>query len=892
MSRHYLHRIFAPGAVAVIGASNTPESVGYRVFNNIIEAGFEGDLFAVNPRHQEVQGRPCFTEVGAIDTPVDLAVIATPARSVPELMRQCGEAGIPGAVVISAGFREVGPEGARLERRLVEQARRYGVRLIGPNCIGIMRPPSGLNATFSHTSALPGDIAFVSQSGALLTSILDWSLQNRIGFSAMISMGASADVDFGEVLDYLATDPATKSILLYIEGIGSARHFMSGLRVAARMKPVVVVKAGRYEAGSQAAVSHTGALVGADDVFDAALRRAGIVRVLSIEQLFSAARILSSGASVRGGRLAVVTNAGGPGVLAADRAVEQDVSIVELGSGTIDGLDKALPAHWSHGNPVDILGDAPPERYRQAIELCHADPDVDGVLAMYVPQAMSDATASAEEVILAAGGKRKPTLACWLGGQQVETAHRRFAEQRLPSFTTPEASVEAFSYLAAYDRNQKLLMQVPGPLTGRSEPDVEGARLIIEGALAEGRSVLSTTESKAVLTAFHVPTAPSLEASSANEALVAAESLGFPVAMKINSHDITHKSDVGGVRLNIDNPHAVRGVFRELTESVAAARPDANVRGVTVERMSRRPHGRELLIGVVRDAVFGPTISFGAGGTAVEVLQDRAIALPPLNETIIRDLIGRTRVSGLLGSFRNLPAVDHKALADALLGVSAMVCELPHISELDINPLIADEDGVLAVDARIVVARAPAGTEPYAHMAIHPYPADLVDRWYLHDGTLMVIRPIRPEDAKIEDEFVRNLSPRSKYFRFMSALQELTPDMLVRFTQIDYYREMAFIATTEVDGVEAEVAVGRYVTNPDGNSCEFAIVVGDEWRRKGIGSRIMKGLMEVARSRGLRQMEGEILSENNDMLTLMKSLGFAIAPCEDDATVQIATRAL
>ena len=462
----------------------------------------------------------------------------------------------------------------------------------------------------------------------------------------------------------------------------------------------------------------------------------------------------------------------------------------------------------------------------------------------------------------------------------------------MPSFTTPEASVEAFSYLAAYDRNQKLLLQVPGPLPGRDEPDVEGARLIIEGALAEGRTVLSTTESKAVLNAFHIPTAPSLEASSANEALVAAESLGFPVAMKINSHDITHKSDVGGVYLNIDSPHAVRGVFRELTERVTAARPDAKLRGVTIERMSQRPHGRELLIGVVRDTVFGPTISFGAGGTAVEVLKDRAIALPPLNQMIIRDLIGRTRVSGLLGAFRNMPAVDHEALASALLGVSAMVCELPHIQELDINPLIADESGVLAVDARIVVARASMGTEAYAHMAIHPYPAHLVDRWYLHDGTPMVIRPIRPEDAMIEDDFVRKLSPRSKYFRFMRALQELTPEMLVRFTQIDYYREMAFIATTEVDGQEAEVAVGRYITNPDGTSCEFAIVVGDEWRRKGIGSRIMTALMDVARSRGLRQMEGEILSENSDMLTLVKRLGFSLTLCEDDATVQLATRAL
>jgi acetyltransferase len=755
-----------------------------------------------------------------------------------------------------------------------------------------MRPAIGLNATFSHTSAASGDVAFVSQSGALLTSILDWALRQRIGFSAMVSMGDCSDIDFGEMLDFLAVDPETRSILLYIEGIRNARQFLSGLRVAARMKPVVVVKAGRYAAGSKAAVSHTGALVGADDVFDAALRRAGVVRVLTIGELFSAARILSSDVSVRGGRLAVVTNAGGPGVLAADRATDKGVDMAPLDDATIEALSAILPGHWSHGNPVDILGDAPPERYRDAIELCHKDRNVDGVLAMYVPQAMSDALESAKCVVDAASRSRKPTMACWLGGDQVEPSRSLFLESRIPSFNTPEASVEAFSYLASYHRNQKLLIQVPGPIPGQVPPDVEGARLIIEGAISEGRSILSTTESKAVLSAFHVPTVRSVEADTPNEALVAAESLGFPVAMKINSHDITHKSDVGGVRLNIDTAMAVRSAFKELTDEVRRARPDAQIRGVTIEQMHKRPNGRELLVGVVRDPVFGPSISFGAGGTSVEVMQDRAIALPPLNQTIIRDLIDRTRVSRLLSSFRRMPAVNIESLEQVLMGISAMACELPQVEELDINPLIADETGCVAVDARIVVRRSAPTSDPYSHMAIHPYPAHLYQRWQLPDGTNMVIRPIRPEDAEIEDAFVRNLSPRSKYFRFMQALQELTPEMLVRFTQIDYYREMALIATTEIDGRESEVAVGRYVTNPDWTTCEFAIVVGDDWRRRGIGSRIMMGLMDVARSRGLTQMEGEILSENADMLSLVRRLGFTVRPCDDDPTVQTAVRAL
>jgi acetyltransferase len=554
-------------------------------------------------------------------------------------------------VVISAGFRETGPQGVRLEEDMMDAARPYGVRIIGPNCLGTMRPSVGLNATFSHNAALPGDLALVSQSGALCTSILDWALSNHVGFSVMISMGGSADVDFGEVLDYLAVDPETKSILLYIEGIRHARRFMSGLRVAARMKPVVVVKAGRHAEGSRAAVSHTGSMVGADDVFDAALQRAGVVRVLTIAELFDAAHILSAGVRVKGNRLAVVTNAGGPGVMAADSAVEAGVSIPDLDEKTIKKLDKILSPAWSRGNPVDILGDAAPERYKDAILACQEGDQCDGVLAMFTPQAMSRPTEAAKNVVAAAKKGKKPTIACWMGEEQVRAARKLFSEHRVPYFLTPEASVKAFAYLANHHRNQQLLLQVPSPLWDRSEPDVEGARLVIEGALAEGRRVLSTAESKALLSAFRIPTMPSVDVRSANEALVAAQSLGYPVAMKINSPSITHKSDVGGVRLNIDNAHAVRTAYNEMMASVAGARPDAEIRGVTVEKMLRKKNGRELMVGVLRDEVFGPTVSFGAGGTAVEVLKDRAVALPPLNEFIARDLIQQNRLHGFGADF-------------------------------------------------------------------------------------------------------------------------------------------------------------------------------------------------------------------------------------------------
>ncbi len=892
MGVHYLHRVFAPKSVAVIGATTRPDSVGHRVFTNLLDAGFNGELVAVNPKYTEVGGKPCFPSVKAIGKPVDLVVVVTPAKTVPALIRECGESGVRGAVVISAGFRETGPQGVRLEDEMVEVARRYGIRIIGPNCLGTMRPSIGLNATFSHNAALPGDLALVSQSGALCTSILDWALSNHVGFSVMVSMGGSADVDFGEVLDYLAVDPETKSILLYVEGIRRARRFMGGLRVAARMKPVVVVKAGRHAEGSRAAVSHTGSLVGADDVFDAALQRAGVVRVLTIAELFDAAHILSAGIRVKGNRLAVVTNAGGPGVMAADCAVEAGVSIPELDEVTVKKLDKVLSPAWSRGNPVDILGDAQPERYKDAILACQEGTQFDGILAMFTPQAMSKPTEAAKQVIAAAKKGKKPTIACWMGEEQVLEARKLFAKGRVPYFLTPEASVNAFSYLARYHRNQHLLRQVPSPLVDTSEPDVEGARLIIEGVLADGRKVLSTAESKALLSAFRIPTMPSVEVHSANEALVAAQSLGYPVAMKIHSPDITHKSDAGGVRLNIDNAQSVRMAYLELITSVQKARPKARIHGVTIEKMLRKRNGREVIVGLLKDEVFGPTVSFGAGGTGVEVLRDRAVALPPLNEFIARDLIKRTRVAKMLDAFRNMPPVDVQAIETILLRISAMACELPYIREVDVNPLIADEEGAVAVDARVAVDYYPLTSDRYGHMAIHPYPSHLTSGFQLPNGRDIVIRPIRPEDAEIEETFVRNLSAESKYFRFMQSLQELTPEMLVRFTQIDYDREMAFLATTEITGKEAEIAVGRYVTNPDGKSAEFAIVVGDDWRRMGIGTRIMMALIEVAKLKGLLTMEGEILTENSKMLSLARKLGFVIRSMEDDPTVQLAVKIL
>jgi len=892
MGPHYLDRLFTPEAIAVFGASDRPESVGARVLQNLRQGKFDGPIYPINPKHKKVQGLRCHPDLAHVGKPVDLAVIATPAPTVPGILHACGEHGVRAAIVLSAGFGEAQGDGSRLAKAMLEEARRYQIRILGPNCLGLIRPSRKLNATFSKNAAHPGPLALISQSGALCTAILDWAESHKVGFSAVVSLGDAADVDFGDLLDYLALDPETHSILLYVEGIKNARHFISSLRIAARLKPVIVIKAGRHAEGSRAAASHTGALMGADDAFDAALIRAGAVRAQTIDQLFSAAQLLASHHRVRGDRLAIVTNGGGPGVMATDRAVDLGVQVATLAADTLKRLDAVLPAHWSHANPVDILGDAAADRYGAAVRACLADPNTDGVLVMLTPQAMTDPLACAAAVAEAAAGSDKPVLACWMGEGQVERARALFAEQHIPEFPSPEASVEAFAYLAAYHRNQILLLQTPTPLGRDSEPDLEGAQLIIDGALAEHREALNAAETRALLTTFGIPVMPAVEAATANEALVAAESLGFPVALKINSPDILHKSDVSGVRLNITSAQAVRNVFTELVDAVRVQRPEANIRGVTVERMYHHPHGRELLVGMARDPIFGPVISFGAGGTTVEIMRDRAVALPPLNSFMAGTLIRQTRVSALLGAFRQMPPVNLPALQRILRRVSEMVCELPHIKELDINPLMADDNGAVALDARVIIDYRPPQLIRYGHLAIHPYPVDLVDHWQLNDGTNITIRPIRPEDADIEQAFVRKLSPQAKYFRFMQSLRELTPQMLVRFTQIDYDREMALIAVTEQDGQEVELAVARYAMNPDGESCEFALVVADQWQKRGLGSRLMSNLMEAAQARGYRKMEGEVLADNTPMLALVRSLGFEVHTSAEDPGVKQVNRLL
>ena len=894
-SRHYLAPLFEPASVAIIGASERADSIGEVLMRNMIAARFKGRLFAVNPKHGSVHGVRCHPSIEDLPQRVDLAVIATPAPMAPALIDQCGRAGVRAAVVISAGFGETGAEGAALERAMLENARRHNIRLLGPNCLGIMRPSSGLNATFARGVARAGSLGLISQSGAVCTALIDWVLPHRVGFSSIVSLGASTDLDFGELIDYLVNDPATAHILLYIEGVRDARRFVSALRAAARVKPVILMKVGRYPAGSRAIKSHTGAMVGTDDVFDAVVRRTGVVRVKTIGQLVAVAQALASRIRPQGNRLAIITNGGGPGVMAADRATELGLPLATLAPATIEALQRALPASWSHGNPVDMIGDADAARYSAAVSACLADPGVDGALVILTPQAMTDAAAAATAVIDCAHQSSKPLLACWMGEQSVADARGLFAKAQVPEFRAPEPAVDMFAQVSAFYLNQQILLHVPAPMEEQTAPDVDAAQRVIETALAAGRRVLTQTESKAVLAAFRIPVVRTLTAATADEAVQRAGEIGYPIALKTDSPDISHKSDVDGVRLNLADAAAVRAAFAQVTANAMRLRPQAHIDGVVIEPMLTSKYARELMVGIVRDPVFGPAIAFAAGGTATEVLRDRALDLPPLNTELAAAMIARTRIARLLGAFRNLPPANTAALEAALLRVSAMACELPWIEELDINPLMADAAGVIAVDARIVISPQDAMQRRYAHLAIHPYPAELVTTCTLRGASgnnTITLRPIRPEDAEMEQAFVRGLSPASRYFRFMGAMRELTPTMLMRFTQIDYDREMAFVAVHDDGGGAIEIAVARYISNPDGTSCEFAVVVADAWQRRGLARIMMRRLIEVARARGLATMIGYVVADNKGMLAFCKDLGFSIETVPDDSGSRRALLAL
>jgi acetyltransferase len=896
MDKHYLTPLFSPESIVVFaGRADDPALAGTHA------AALHQAL-----RAQRYTGTITFLDTTTSGTladlaqsRADLAIIALPPADIPAALEIAARVTCRSALVMSSGVD------AEQARELSRIARRAGMHLLGPNSLGLQRPLLNLNASAAGPLARAGSLALVSQSGALITSMLDWARGNAVGFSAVVSLGQHAAVDIAQVLDFLASDARTQSILLYLEGIASARGFMSALRSAATAKPVVVLKAGRKPAGNAAAQTHSGAIVGSDDVFDAALRRAGAVRVRSFVELFSAAKCLASRYRPVGRRLAVVTNGGGPGVLAADWVNEIELQLGTLSQENAAALRPLLPAGASLTDLIDLSEFAGPEHFRAAVEAANRDRDIDGVLVILSPKPGIDAAEVARAVAALRPGMGKPLLACWMGDVTVEAARDLLGEAAIPSFRSPEAAVGAFSNIASFYRNQQLLQQTPPPLSALAKPDIEGARLVIESVLAERRKVLTEMESKTLLSAFHIPVTETILARSPNEAMMIATQLGFPVALKIDSPDIAHKSDVQGVALNIVNGASARDTYHELVERVTRAQPGARINGVTIQKMARARRGREIHVGVVTDDPFGPVIVFGAGGTMIELIDDRAMELPPLNQFLARRLIERSRVARTLGEWRGAQAVNLEALEHILLRVSEMVCELPQLREMDINPVIVDEAGAVAVDARIVIDHPPAGfggrANGYNHLAILPYPARYEQLWPLRGGGEYLVRPIHPDDAQMLQVLVQNLSPESRYFRFVSSMAELPPAMLARFTLIDYDREMALVAVVTgrqpgPDGEPVEtqriVGVSRYVTNPDRASCEFSLVVADDFNGKGLGARLMESIMEVARDKGLAEIEGLVLANNAGMLKLMRGLGFGVKPFPEDRDFVLVSHAL
>ncbi len=877
MSIRNLDCLLLPESIVLFGASDRIGSVGATVWRNLHAGHFAGAIYGVNPRLARLDGEPVFARPADLPAVPDLAVLCTPPGTVPGLIDELGRLGTRAAIVMTAGLTN------EQKRATLDAARPHLLRVLGPNCVGLLSPHLGLNASFAHTDALAGEVAFVSQSGALLTAVLDWAKSRGIGFSHLVSLGERADVDFGDLLDYLASDARTRSILLYIESIESPRKFMSAARAAARNKPVIVVKAGRAGSGVKAAASHTGALAGSDIVFDAAIRRAGMLRVDTLQDLFMATETLARFGGNRDEAMTLMTNGGGAGVMAADAAAMAGIPLQALSDAVREKLDKLLPPTWSRGNPVDIIGDAPVSRYTGTLEALLADRTSGAVLFMHAPTAIvrSDEIARACAPIVTRTPGR--VMACWLGDDSVADARRIFEAAGVPDYPTPEEAVRAFAMLATYRRNQALLLEAP-TASENGRADVAAARAIIDGVLAAGREMLSEMEAKEVLRAYRIPVVSTVEVEpSAEAAAKAARELGYPVAIKILSPDVTHKSDVGGVQLNLRDEAALRRAVGEMLARVRKVMPPIRIAGLTVQAMVTRPFARELIVGASLDPLFGPVLLFGQGGTAVEVLADRAIGLPPLNRVLAAELISRTRVAKLLAGYRDHPPAKLDAICDVLIALSQMLADLPELAELDVNPLLADHQGVVALDARIRVSRKlGAGA---AHFAITPYPAELAEtvQW---NGETIFLRPIRPEDEPQHREFIDALQPEDLRLRFFSVRREMPRSELARLAQIDYAREMAFIAVrTLPDGRSQTVGVVRSVIDPDNIDAEFAVIVRSDLKARGLGRILMRKMIAFLTGRGTQRMVGYVLRENDSMRKLARSLGFEPlhAPTDDDA---------
>ncbi|MFZ3263626.1 MAG: bifunctional acetate--CoA ligase family protein/GNAT family N-acetyltransferase [Terriglobales bacterium] len=890
---HPLDAIFKPRSVAVIGASDRAGSVGRAVLWSLVSSPFGGTVYPVSDKHASVLGIKAYSNVEQIPENVDLAVIVTPADTVPGVIGQCVAAGVRGAIVISAGFKEHGEHGKELERQILEQLHGSGMRLIGPNCLGVMNPVSGLNATFAPNMARPGNVAFISQSGALCTAILDWAQKEVVGFSAFVSIGSMLDVGWGDLIDYLGNDPRTHSIVMYMESVGDARSFLSAAREVSLSKPIIVIKAGRTAAAAHAAASHTGTLAGSDEVLEAAFRRCGVLRVNTISDLFYMAEALSKQPRPKGPRLAVVTNAGGPGVLAADSIISAGGELAELSPATLDQLNKTLPPHWSHNNPVDILGDALPDRYAKVLEIVAADTNNDGLLAVLCPQGMSHPTITAERLAPLAKGLGKPVLACWMGGSEMSAGIEILNQAGIPTFAYPDAAARIFYYMWRYSYLVRGLYETPVLPHGEGNADRARAEAIIEAVRQSGRTLLTEPESKELLACYQIPTAPTLEAHSADDAVARANELGYPVVVKLLSHTITHKTDVGGVKLNLSTPDAVRTAWHEIETSVREKAGSENFLGVTVQPFFRS-EGYELILGSTVDAQFGPVMLFGTGGQLVEVFADRALALPPLTTTLARRFMEQTHIFKALQGVRGRKPIDLSALEELLVRFSQLVAEQRWIKEIDINPLLASPDRLTALDARIILYPQATRREDIPRLAIRPYPKRYVRPGMMKNGEEILVRPIRPEDEPLLIKLHHVLSERTVYLRYFQPLrlsQRTAHDRLTRICYIDYDREMALVVEHKgEDGSPEIIAIGRLSRLHGKDEAEMAVLVDDRFQHQGLGTELYRRLIEVARDEHLGSVVSTILSENREMQVICRKLGFQLESSLEDGTVQAALK--
>ena len=874
---------FKPKSIALIGASDRPHSIGQVTAENLRLAGFDGPVLPVNPHHQAVAGALAYRDVASLPLTPELAVICTPPATVPGLIAELGARGTKAAIVITAGFKEAGSaQGQALEKAMLDAARPHLLRIVGPNCLGVLSTPHNINASFAQAMPSKGGVAFVAQSGAMVTTVLDWANGRGIGFSHLVSLGDMADVDFGDMLDWLATDDATSAILLYIEAVTDARKFLSAARAAARLKPVIAIKAGRAPAAAKAASSHTGALAGRDAVYDAAFERAGILRAFDLDEVFDAVETLSFRPDIRGGRLTILTNGGGVGVLATDSLIAQGGTLAELSADTIARLNAVLPPTWSHGNPVDIIGDAGARRYADALAVLTATKEQDAILVLNCPTAVGAGSEAADTVAAAAKATKMPILTNWLGARSAEHARAVFTQARLPSYDTPEKATRGFMHLVRYRKLQETLMEVPPSIPPGEQPDRARARDILARAEPGWLDALAV---QALFDCYRIPIVRTARAADPEAVAREAAKIGGPLALKIFSPDITHKSDVGGVVLDISGAAAARDAARDMAARVAKAVPSARLEGFLLQQMVHRPDAFELILGMASDATFGPFLLFGQGGTAVEVIDDKALGLPPLNLALAEKMIARTRVSRQLKGYRDRKPVAPGAIALTLVHLSQLICDCAQIAELDINPLLADASGVLALDARVKIA---APTAP-DRIAIRPYPEELVRSEALPGLGPCTLRPVRPEDAPLFERFFARLAPEDIRMRFLTTLKVLPPSMLARLTQIDYGREMALVL---IDADQAVAGVVRLAADPDNARAEFAVLVRSDLKGQGAGTLLMHRLVDYARARGIGALWGDILPENATMLALCREQGMAIATSPNDARLMRANLTL